>query len=192
MKINLSEIYERLKVLRDERDITEESQKEGYFINIMEGLGKFSQALRDYKIFSKHDRPYCEADKQKAEHEIIYTLCSISIFIINTEFTINSGLINKISSFDTYKYEPSDFADLHALLYYISQYPIEWKDIYVKEILELIAKILEVDYGFNFEIAMLEHIKQISSNTGKEYKANYEKARIVNVKDKKWILKNSQ
>ena len=94
-------------------------------------------------------------------------------------------MINKISSFDTDKYEPSDFTDLHALLYYISQYPIEWKDIYVKEILELIAKILEVDYSFNFEIAMLEHIKQISSNTGKEYKVNYEKARIVNVKDKK-------
>lgn len=185
MKINLSEIYERLKVLRDERGITEESQKQDYLINMMEGLGKFSQALRDYKILSKHDRPYCETDKQKAEHEIIYTLCSISIFIVNTEFTINSGLINKISSFDTNKYEPSDFTDLHALLYYISQYPIEWEYIYCKEILELIAKILEVDYGFNFEIAMLETIKQISSNTGKEYKANYEKARIVNVKDKK-------
>lgn len=186
MKINLSEIYERLKVLRDERDITEESQKQGYFINMMEGLGEFSKALRDYKIFAKHDCPYCETDKQKAEREIIDALCGISIFIVNTEFTINSGLINKISSFDTDKYEPSDFADLHALLYYISQYPIEWKDIYFKEILELIAKILEVDYGFNFEIAMLETIKQISSNTaGKEYKANYEKARIVNVKDKK-------
>lgn len=89
-------------------------------------------------------------------------------------------MINKISSFDTDEYEPSDFDDLHALLYYISQYPIKWEYIYFKEILELIAKILEVDYSFNFEIAMLETIKQISSNTGKEYKvkADYEKARI--------------
>ena len=51
---------------------------------------------------------------------------------------------------------------------------------FLEEILELIAKILEVDYSFNFEIAMLETIKQISSNTGKEnkVKADYEKARI--------------
>ena len=177
MKINLEQIYKELQAWREERGITAKSQKDGYIVNAMKELGELAQALRDYEKFSKHDCPYCEIDKQKAEHEIIDALCSISIFIVNTEFTINSGLINKISSFDTYKYEPSDFADLHALLYYISQYPIEWKDIYVKEILELIAKILEVDYSFNFEIAMLETIKQISSNAGKKYKANYEKAR---------------
>ena len=197
MKLNLTEIFKELEAWRDERKITAESQRHGYIINIMQELGELAAALRDYEKFSKNDCPYCEIDKQIAEHEIIYTLCSISIFIVNTEFTINSGLINKISSFDTDKYEPSDFTDLHALLYYISQYPIEWKDIYVKEILELIAKILEVDYGFNFEIAMLETIKQISSSTdtydeaskkwvkdssdearAKWYQADYEKARI--------------
>ncbi|MDY3246333.1 hypothetical protein [Campylobacter sp.] len=185
MKINLEQIFNELQAWREERKITAEGQKAGYIVNVMEKLGELAQALRDYKKFSKHDCLYCEIDKQKAEHEIIYTFCSISIFIVNTEFTINGGLINKISSFDTDKYEPSDFDDLHALLYYISQYPIKWEYIYFKEILELIAKILEVDYGFNFEIVMLETIKQISSNAGKEYKANYEKAKIVNVKNKK-------
>ena len=180
MKINLEQIFKELKAWRDERKITPKSQRQDYIINIMQELGELAAALRDYEKFSKNDCPYCEIDKQKAEHEIINAFCSISIFIINTEFTINGGLINKISSFDTDKYEPSDFDDLHALLYYISQYPIKWEYIYFKEILELIAKILEADYSFNFEIAMLETIKQISSNTGKEdkAKADYEKARI--------------
>ena len=180
MKINLEQIYKELQAWREERGITAESQKDGYIVNAMKELGELAGALRDYEKFSKHDCPYCEIDKQKAEHDIINAFCSISIFIVNTEFTINGGLINKISSFDTDKYEPSDFDDLHALLYYISQYPIKWEYIYFKEILELIAKILEADYSFNFEIAMLETIKQISSNTGKEdkAKADYEKARI--------------
>ena len=176
MKINLEQIFKELKTWRDESGITAESQKDGYIINVMEELGKLATAVRKYNEFSKQGG----AEKQKAEHDIINALCGISIFIVNTEFTINGGLINKISSFDTDKYEPSDFADLHALLYYISQYPIKWEYRYFNEILELIAKILEVDYGFNFEIAMLETIKQISSNTGKEdkVKADYEKARI--------------
>lgn len=179
MKINLEQIYKELQAWREERKITAESQKTGYLVNVMEELGELAGALRDYEKFSKHDCPYCEINKQKAEHEIINAFCSISIFIVNTEFTINSEFIHK-SSFDTDEYEPSDFADLHILLYYISQYPIKWEYRYFNEILELIAKILEVDYGFNFEIAMLETIKQISSNTGKEdkVKADYEKARI--------------
>lgn len=206
MKINLSEIYAGLEAWRDERGITADSQKEGYLVNIMEEFGKLASALRDYeKIkndeqiikkyiaseWNENNAKYALLKHKKvtladAEHAIIDALCGISIFMINTEFTINSGLTNKISSFDTNKYEPSDFADLHALLHYTSQYPIKWEYIYFEETLELIAKILEVDYGYNFEIAMLETIKQISSNTaGKEYKANYEKARIVNVKDKK-------
>lgn len=178
MKINLTKIFKELEAWREERKITAESQKTGYLVNVMEELGELAQALRDYEKFSVTEQD--AAKKQKAEHDIINAFCSISIFIVNTEFTINSGLINKISSFDTDEYEPSDFDDLHALLYYISQYPIKWEYIYFKEILELIAKILEVDYSFNFEIAMLETIKQISSNTGKEYKAkaDYEKARI--------------
>lgn len=178
MKINLEQIYKELQAWREERGITAKSQKDGYIVNAMKELGELAQVLRDYEKFSKHDCSYCEIEKQKAEHDIINALCSISIFIVNTEFTINGGLINKISSFDTDKYEPSDFDDLHALLYYISQYPIKWEYIYFKEILELIAKILEVDYSFNFEIAMLETIKHISSKTDKEYKADYEKARI--------------
>ena len=175
MKINLEQIFKELKTWRDESGITAESQKDGYIINVMEELGKLATAVRKYNEFSKQGG----AEKQKAEHDIINALCGISIFIVNTEFTINSEFIHK-SSFDTYEYEPSDFDDLHILLYCISQYPIKWEYRYFNEILELIAKILEVDYGFNFEIAMLETIKQISSNTGKEdkAKADYEKARI--------------
>lgn len=120
MKINLEQIFKELQVWRDERGITAESQKEGFLVNVIEKLGELATAVRKYNEFSKQGG----VDKQKAEHDIINAFCSISIFIVNTEFTINSGLINKISSFDTDEYEPSDFDDLHALLYYISQYPI--------------------------------------------------------------------
>ena len=217
MKINLNPIYAGLEAWRDERKITAESQKEGYLINIMEEFGELAEALRNYeKIkngeqvikkyiaseWNENNAKYALLKHRKitladTEYAIIDALCGISIFMVNTEFTINSGLTNKISSFDTNKYEPSDFADLHALLHYVSQYPIKWEYIYFKEILELIAKILEVDYGFNFEIAMLETIKEISSRTSsydesakkwvkdeseqaksKWYKANYELARI--------------
>lgn len=199
MKIDLTEIYVGLEAWRNERRLTTESQKDGYLVNIMEEFGKLASALRNYEkikndeqIIKKHiasewnenNAKYALLKHKKvtladAEHAIIDALCGISIFMINTEFTINSGLTNKISSFDTNKYEPSDFADLHALLHYTSQYPIKWEYIYFEETLELIAKILEVDYGYNFEIAMNEKIKEISSHDEAK-KADYEKARIKN------------
>ena len=197
MKINLTEIYAQLEVWRDERKITAESQKDGYIINIMEELGELAQALRDYEKFSKHDCPYCEIDKQKAEHDIIDALCDISVFTINVGADINCN--EKLESINTTTQTTRCNSSLSFLLSECGNFDYYGKlSSYVcfNQILLSCAKLCE-HYGFNFEIAMLETIKEISSRTGsydekakkwikdesdeakaKWYKADYEKARI--------------
>lgn len=183
MKIDLTEIYKGLKAWRHERGITAESQKEGYIVNVMEELGELAAALRDYEKFSKNDCPYCEIDKQIAEHEIIDALCDIAVFTINAGADIRDEY--KPLSIDT----TDTFSDLNCLLLYASTFDF-------KKILLNCAVLCE-HYGFNFELAMLETIKEISSRTGsynettkkwekytsdeaqaKWYSANYELARI--------------
>lgn len=181
MKIKLNEIYAKLEAWRAERRITAESQKEGYIINIMEEFGELAAALRDYEKSSvtKQDA----TKKQIAEHEIIDALCDIAIFTINAGADIRDEY--KPLSIDT----TNTFSDLNCLLLYTSTFDF-------KKILLNCAVLCE-HYGFNFEIAMLETIKEISSRTGsyneatkkwekdmsneaqaKWYQADYEKARI--------------
>ena len=174
MKIKLNEIYKGLDEWRAERKITAESQKEGYIINIMEELGELSQALRGLEI---------EIVRKTAEHEIIDALCDIAVFTINAGADIRDEY--KPLSIDT----ANTFSDFNCLLLYTSTFDF-------KKILLNCAVLCE-HYGYNFEIAMLETIKEISSRTGsydekakkwikdesdearaKWYQADYEKARI--------------
>ena len=174
MKIKLNEIYAKLEAWRAERKITAESQKEGYIINIMEEFGELSQALRGLEF---------ENTRKVAEHEIIDALCDIAVFTINAGADIRDEY--KPLSIDT----TNTFSDLNCLLLYTSTFDF-------KKILLNCAVLCE-KYGFNFEIAMLETIKEISSRTGsydekakkwikdesdearaKWYKADYEKARL--------------
>ena len=182
MKINLNQIYKSLDEWRAERKITAQSQKDGYIINIMEEFGELAAALRDYERFSKPSYPYPK-NKKYAEHEIIDALCDIAIFTINAGADIRDEY--KPLSIDT----TNTFSDLNCLLLYTSTFDF-------KKILLNCAVLCE-NYGFNFEIAMLETIKEISSRTGsyneatkkwvkdtsdearaKWYSANYELARI--------------
>ena len=196
MKIDLTEIYKGLKAWRHERGITAESQKDGYIVNVMEELGELAGALRDYEKFSKHDCPYCEIDKQKAEHGIIDALCDISVFTINAGTDVNCN--EKIEIINTSQTTRCN-SSLSFLLSECGNFDYYGKlSSYVcfNQILLSCAKLCEY-YGFNFEIAMLETIKEISSRTGsydenakkwvkdtsdeakaKWYKANYELARI--------------
>ena len=174
MKIKLNEIYAQLEAWRAERKITAESQKEGYIINIMEEFGELSQALRGLEF---------ENTRRVAEHEIIDALCDIAIFTINAWSDIRDEY--KPLSIDT----TNTFSDLNCLLLYTSTFDF-------KKILLNCAVLCE-HYGFNFELAMLETIKEISSRTGsydekakkwvkdssdqaraKWYKADYERARL--------------
>ena len=195
MTINLEKIYAGLKAWRHERGITAESQKEGYLVNIMEELGELATALREYERFSKPSYPYPK-NKKYAEHGIIDALCDISVFTINVGADINCN--EKLESINTTQTTRCN-SSLSFLLSECGNFDYYGKlSSYVcfNQILLSCAKLCE-QYGFNFEIAMLETIKEISSRTGaydenakkwvkdesdearaKWYKADYEKARI--------------
>ena len=195
MKIDLTEIYKGLAEWRAERDITAESQKEGYIINIIEEFGELASALRDYEKFSATEQDTTK--KQKAEYEIIDALCDISVFTINVGADINCN--EKLESINTTTQTTRCNSSLSFLLSECGNFDYYGKlSSYVcfNQILLSCAKLCE-QYGFNFEIAMLETIKEISSRTGaydenakkwvkdesdearaKWYQADYEKARI--------------
>ena len=193
MTINLNEIYAQLKAWRHERGITAESQKQGYIVNVMEEFGELATALREYERFSKPSYPYPK-NKKYAEHGIIDALCDIAIFTINAGADVDDNTKAKVIDITKTTILNSSFS---SLLSYCGDYAG-----YVKafscfnDILLVCAKLCE-NYGFNFEIAMLETIKEISSRTGsydevskkwvkdesdeakaKWYQANYELARI--------------
>ena len=193
MKIDLTEIYKGLKAWRHERGITAERQKAGYLVNVMEELGELATALREYERFSKPSYPYPK-NKKYAEHGIIDALCDISVFTINAGADVDDNTKAKVIDITKTTILNSSFS---SLLSYCGDYAG-----YVKafscfnDILLVCAKLCE-NYGFNFEIAMLETIKEISSRTGsydevskkwvkdesdeakaKWYQANYELARI--------------
>ena len=196
MKIDLTEIYKGLAEWRAERGITAESQKAGYLVNIMEEFGELASALRDYEKFSATDYPY-PTDKQEAEHEIIDALCDISVFTINAGTDVNCN--EKIEIINTTTETTRCNSSLSFLLSECGNFDYYGKlNCYVcfNQILLSCAKLCE-NYGFNFELAMLETIKEISSRTGsydevskkwikdesdeakaKWYQADYEKARI--------------
>lgn len=184
MKINLTEIYKGLDKWRDERKITAESQRQGYIRNVMEELGELAAGLRDYDSWSKCcDLRFCQIHKEMAQRLIVDAICDIAVLTINAGADIRDEY--KPLNIDT----TNTFSDLNCLLLYTSTFDF-------KKILLNCAVLCE-HYGFNFEIAMLETIKEISSRTGsyneatkkwekdmsdeakaKWYSANYELARI--------------
>ena len=197
MKIDLTEIYKGLAEWRAERGITAESQKAGYLVNVMEELGELAAALRDYEKSSvtKQDA----TKKQKAEYEIIDALCDISVFTINVGADINCN--EKLESINTTTQTTRCNSSLSFLLSECGNFDYYGKlSSYVcfNQILLSCAKLCE-QYGFDFQIAMDETIKEISSRTGaydenakkwvkdesdeakaKWYQADYELARISN------------
>lgn len=204
MKINLKEIYDQLEAWRDERGITTESQKQGYIVNVMEEFGELADALRNYEKFSATDYPY-PTDKQIGEHEIIDALCDIAILTINAgadipcakkDLETHTGQLK--ASFAMLIESCAIFAQdkEYSTVDYIAEIKAFEYHIFFNDILHICA-CLAYDYGYNFELAMLETIKEISSRTGsyneatkkwvkdssdearkKWYKADYEKARI--------------
>ena len=194
MKINLEQIYAGLKAWRHERGITAESQKQGYIVNVMEELGELATALREYERFSKPSYPYTK-NKKYAEHGIIDALCDISVFTINAGADIPCEVKPLII-------EPKREFSVASIFVAIADFiradvngsPFNYYDFAL--ILKYCAGVCE-QYGFDFQIAMDETIKEISSRTGaydekakkwvkdesneaksRWYQANYELARI--------------
>lgn len=190
MEINLTEIYKGLDKWRAERKITAESQKTGYLVNVMEELGELATALREYERFSKPSYPYPK-NKKYAEHGIIDALCDICVF------TINAGADIPCENKPT-RLELEPCLSLDILLREIADHQRRFNSITLYYVLRVCASLCH-QYGFDFQIAMLETIKEISSRTGtydevskkwikdesdearaKWYQANYELARISN------------
>ena len=188
MKINLKQIYKGLDEWRAERKITAESQKAGYLVNVMEEFGELSQALRGLEI---------ESVRKTAEHGIIDALCDISVFTINAGANISSPV--KCIEIELEKCRLNADCILKKMVEQCAVFSyFEWGEVTCfNSILANCAYLCE-HYGFNFEIAMLETIKEISSRTGsydenakkwvkdvsdearaKWYRADYEKARIA-------------
>ena len=194
MKINLEQIYKELQAWQEERGITAKSQKTGYLVNVMEELGELAGALRDYEKFSVTEQDATK--KQKAEHDIIDALCDISVFTINAVADIPSPAKRtkielKKSSLDA-DYILKQLVEKCARLSYF-----DWGEASAFNIILINCAYLCEYYGFDFQIAMDETIKEISSRTGsydevskkwvkdesdeakaKWYQANYELARI--------------
>lgn len=221
MVINLTEFYKGLEAWRSSRHISVESQKAGYIVNVMEELGELSSAIRDYEKI-KNGELVCkdntkavlsltegiiaepnieEITLKKAEHAIIDALCDIAVF------TINAGA-DMPSDFKATQIQPNAIYSLNAELNFLIErithfnraiiFGVFPKDtaIYFNSVLDKCADICQ-QQGYNFEIAMLETIKEISSRTGfydenakkwvkdtspeaksKWYKADYERAKI--------------
>lgn len=193
MEINLTEIYKGLDEWRAERGITAESQKEGYLVNVMEELSELFAALR---LLEKSKMVNDSHELKCAEHFIIDALCDISIFTINAGAGIPCRLKDSAIYTSQKSFSVTNLCNLiDNCVEFASDH--DYKDgIYHNSILVNCAKLCE-HYGFNFEIAMLETIKEISSRTGaydenakkwikdtsdearaKWYQADYEKARI--------------
>ena len=200
MKINLEQIYAGLKAWRHERGITAENQKAGYLVNVMEELGELATALREYERFSKPSYPYPK-NKKYAEHGIIDALCDICVFTINAGADIPCRLKPLIIETKREFSVASIFVAIADFIRtdvnnspFVNGSPFNYYDF--ARILRCCASVCE-QYGFNFQIAMDETIKEISSRTGsydkaskkwvkdesdeakaKWYQADYEKARI--------------
>ena len=194
MEIDLTKIYKGLDEWRTERGITAESQKEGYLVNVMEEFGELSTALR---LLEKSKSVNDSHELKCAEHFIIDALCDISVFTINAGTDVNCN--EKIEIINTSQTTRCN-SSLSFLLSECGNFDYYGNlNCYVcfNQILLSCAKLCE-KYGFNFEIAMLETIKEISSRTGaydekakkwvkdesdeakaKWYKADYNKARIT-------------
>lgn len=138
---------------------------------------------------------YKEVTLADAEHEIIDALCDIAVFTINAGVDIGDVKLTEIelkkSSLDA-DYILKQMVERCAFLSYF-----EWREAKSFNIILANCAYLCEHYGFNFQIAMDETIKEISSRTGsydevskkwikdesweakaKWYKANYELARI--------------
>ena len=164
MKIDLTETHKRLEAIRTERKITADSQKKDYIVNVMEKFGELASAVKDYEKYSQPDYPY-STDTQEAELEIVKAICDIAVLTLNVGaevfFSKRVPLIDTSTVSQNVNWLSllmSDCADFECYEDYNSY-------VHFYNILMVCAKLCE-QYGFNFQLAMEESIKEISSYTG--------------------------
>ena len=164
MKIDLTEVHKRLEAIRAERRVTIEDQKKDYIVNVMEKFGELASAIKDYDKFSQPDYPY-PSDIQEAEQEIVKAICDIAVLTLNVGAEVFFS--KRVPLLDTSTVSQnvnwlslliSDCADFECYEDYNSY-------VHFYNILMVCAKLCE-QYGFNFQLAMEEAVKEISSHTG--------------------------
>ncbi len=177
MKIDLTEVHKKLEAIRVERGLTVESQKKDYIVCVMEKFGELASAIKDYERYSQPDWSY-PTDIQEAELEIIKAICDIAVLTLNVGaevfFSKRVPLIDTSTisqSMNWLSLLISDCADFECYENYNSY-------VHFYNILVVCAKLCE-QYGFNFQLAMEETVKEISSYAGsydeasKEWKRDY-------------------
>ena len=177
MKIDLTEVHKRLETIRTERRMTTESQKKDYIVNVMEKFGELASAIKDHEKYSQPDYPY-PSDIQEAEQEIVKAICDIAVLTLNVGAEVFFS--KRVPLLDTSTVSQnmnwlslliSDCADFECYEDYNSY-------VHFYNILMVCAKLCE-QYGFNFQLAMEEAVKEISSHTGffdedtKKWKQDY-------------------
>ena len=168
MIIYLDEIYSSLEWWRVENRIKTENEINGYLINVMQEFGKLSKALPNLEL---------ENTRKAAEHEIIEALCNISFLTINAGADIPAR--KRETEICTSEIRPIRF-NISSLMIDCANYDRSGctNHLYYNYVLKDCASLCE-NWGFNFEVAMLEKIRTISSGSGAyNKKADYEKARI--------------
>ena len=168
MIIYLDEIYSSLEWWRVENRIKTENEINSYLINVMQEFGKLSQALRGLEF---------ENTRKAAEHEIIEALCNISVLTINAGADIPAR--KKQTEIDTSGIRHNLF-NVSALIIDCGNYDRSrcTNRLYFNYILKDCTNLCK-QFGYSFELAMLEKIRAISSGSGAyNEKADYEKARI--------------
>ena len=164
MKIDLTEVHKRLEAIRAERKITIEDQEKDYIVNVMEKFGELASAIKDHEKYSQPDYPY-PSDIQEAKQEIVKAICDIAVLTLNVGaevfFSKRVPLIDTSTvsqSVNSLSLLISDCADFEYYEDYNSY-------VHFYNILMVCAKLCE-QYGFNFQLAMEEAVKEISSHTG--------------------------
>lgn len=168
MIIYLDEIYSSLDWWRIENRIKTENEINSYLINVMQEVGKLSKALRNLELKNTN---------KAAEYEIVEAICNIGILTINAGADIL--LRKKETEIDTSEISYILF-NVNSLISDCANYDRSGctNYLYYNYVLKDCASLCE-NWGFNFEVAMLEKIRIISSGSGAyNKKANYEKARI--------------
>ena len=160
MKIDLAKVHKKLEELRTERKITTDNQKKDYIVNVMEKFGELASAIKDYEKYSHPDWSY-PIDIQEAECEIVKAICDIAVLTLNVGaevfFSKRVPLIDTSTISQDVNYLGlliSDCADFECYEDYNSY-------VHFYNILMVCAKLCE-QYGFNFQLAMEETIKEIS------------------------------
>ena len=179
MKIDLTEVHKKLEALRVERRLTIESQKKDYIVNVMMKLGELASAVKDHDRYSQPDWFY-PTDIQEAELEIVKAICDIAVLTLNVGaevfFSKRVPLIDTSAISQSANYLSllmSDCADFECYEDYNSY-------VHFYNILMVCAKLCE-QYGFNFQLAMEETIKEINS-----YAGSYDEASKKWERDDSW------